>query len=275
MDELKKNIVQFVSESSEKISFGVLRKHLIANFHISTKEAKHLVSKLIQSGDLCYTNQYGNNYLELSFDQPVAVSKNVIVKPTSVTYRPYPGQTVVELYKGLSFGLGDHPSTRLAIRLMDVIFSTYHWRVDKKKLSALDIGTGSGILGILAAKFGIGSVCGIDTDPVAVFEANKNVVHNKVENTVTILAGELDVSKKSYSLGLANLRFPTLMALRNPLDKIITESGLLVLSGLKEEEVEKTKREYQKSGFFLLDQLSELGWASLSMFRGNLIGLKK
>jgi ribosomal protein L11 methyltransferase len=269
MDDIEKRVFQFISESPEKISFRVLRGYLVKNFQFSTKEAKSLVSKLVQSGSLYYTNHYGNDYLEPSFDKPVMISENIVVKPSFLTYRPHPGQTVIEIEKGISFGCGNHPSTRLAIRLIDNIFSNYSWNIDKKKLSALDIGTGSGILAIVAAKLGVGFVCGVDTDPCSVFEARKNIDQNKVDKIVKIINGELEVVGKSYSMVLANLRFPSLMGLREILDTTITERGLFVFSGLKEDEIVKIEHEYEKSGFMLANQLTELGWGACMLLRGD------
>jgi ribosomal protein L11 methyltransferase len=181
MDDIEKHVYRYISSSPIKITFGVLRRYLVKEFDLSVTDVKEIVSKLIRSGDLCYTNHYGNVNIELSYDKPVKVSKNVVLKPSSVTYHPQHGETVVTLEKGFSFGCGAHPSTRLAIRLMDDAVSNFRWKKEKSALSALDIGTGSGVLGILAAKLGIGFVCAVDTDPCAVFESKKNAFLNSVE----------------------------------------------------------------------------------------------
>jgi ribosomal protein L11 methyltransferase len=275
MEPIEKHIFQYISQSTIKISFGTLRRNLAEEFSLTRTEVKKIVSKLIQKGILCYTSHFGNVYIEPSYDKAVLISKNVVIKPSSITYRPRSGETVLKIDKGSSFGCGSHPSTRLAIRLIDDAFSNYSWKIDLQDVSALDIGTGSGVLAILAAKLGVGFVCAVDTDPCAMFESKYNVIQNSLEKKVRIIEGDLEVVEGTYSIVLANLRFPTLIALRKSLEKVISENGFIILSGIKKEEVNTTAVEYEKSGLFLMNQLTEQEWSAVSLCRGDLVHPKR
>ncbi len=168
-------VLRFVAEAPSKVTFGSIIRYFCKTNPRNPKELKHLVAGLIQSGQLCYTSHYGNSFIELSYDQPQAVSEHVVIKPPLCSLKAFPGQCVVSLGRGAAFGGGEHPTTRLAIQLIDATLHRPNWPVRRHACRALDIGTGSGVLAIVAAKMGIGFVCGIDTDPCAVFEASDNV----------------------------------------------------------------------------------------------------
>lgn len=268
--EIEGEILQYITGSSTKTSFGELKRHLTNKFQRSRAEVKAGVSTLVQSGTLSYTTHFGISFLEVSYDRPVVVSENVVLKPPAVTYLEQEGVTVLSLEKGVSFGSGDHPSTRLAIQLIDFVFTNGQRSLQIKGPAVLDIGTGSGVLGILAAELGADCVCCVDTDPCSVFEAERNVFHNGVEKKATILCGDLDVVCGTYNVVLANLRAPTLLAIRDAVEKKLSESGLLIFSGIKTEEATKICQEYEKAGFFLKKMVSEKGWSACCLLRRGL-----
>jgi ribosomal protein L11 methyltransferase len=108
------------------------------------------------------------------FFKPVLVSKRVVIKPTWEEYQHKDAEVIVEIDPGMAFGTGTHETTRLCIRLLDDVILG--------KETIFDVGTGSGILAIAAAKLGAGSVLGIDNDEKSVAVAAENVDLNSVEN---------------------------------------------------------------------------------------------
>ncbi|MGD9350142.1 MAG: 50S ribosomal protein L11 methyltransferase, partial [Desulfobacterales bacterium] len=109
-----------------------------------------------------------------AFFEPQKIGRKIVVKPTWCDYTAKPGDIVVELDPGMAFGTGTHPTTALCIRLMEDYF--------KPGNSFLDLGTGSGILMITAAKLGAGFVGGVDKDAVAVDVAAANLKHNGLDS---------------------------------------------------------------------------------------------
>jgi ribosomal protein L11 methyltransferase len=177
-------------------------------------------------------------------------------------------QCVVSIKRGASFGGGEHPSTRLAIQLIDFILHQSYYQGKKKNLNAIDIGTGSGILAIVAAKLGVGCVRGIDTDPISIFEAKENLLLNHVEDRVDILPRDLESTSGSFNLVFANLRAPTLFSLREQLERRVAHDGILVFSGLKADEIKQLCSFYKKSGFLPFQKRSEKDWCAICLRRG-------
>ena len=265
-------VLQFIAESPTKISFADLRRHFCSPHQLPPKQLKTVVARLIQSGQLSYTSHYGNSFIEISYDWPRRVSEHLVIKPPLVSLNLPSGQRAVSLQRGASFGGGEHPTTRMAIRLIDAILHTPPWTVKKQTNRGIDIGTGSGILAISAATMGLGSVCGIDTDPCALFEARENVGLNHLENRVHISNDRLDEVVGPYDVVLANLRAPTLMTLRDNVITWLSDPCVLILSGLKTGEIPLICDYYREADFFELQKLSEKGWSAICLARGAFKG---
>lgn len=262
-------VLQFIAQSPSKVSFACLQRHFRDKHQKKPAELKRLVAGLIQAEKLCYTSHYGSSFIEISYNQPRIVSEHVVIKPPLTSWNATADQWVVTLERGASFGGGEHPTTRLAIQVIDAILHVPHWRDKKQTLRALDIGTGSGVLAIVAAKMGVGLVCGIDTDPCAVFEARDNVRLNHLEDRIHILDDGLDAIAGSYDLVFANLRTPTLFGLRSVLEKKVAVDSVLIFSGCKTEETLPVCDFYKEAGFFVLQKRSEKGWSALCLARSS------
>lgn len=270
LDSLRTKIVRFISESPSKVCFDHLKRHINENHQVNVRTLKRLVGGLVQEGTLSYTYQFGRSFIDLSYDRPRIVSDHVVIKPPWCSWSASADQRVISIARGASFGGGDHPSTRLAIQLIDNVLHLPVLREMLDTLRVMDIGTGSGLLAIVAAKIGVGTVCGIDTDPCAIFEAGENIRLNHVENRVTLFEESLDAFDGPYDLVFANLRAPTLSALRAQLDTVVATDSLLVFSGLKSDELNFIAIHYKKSGYSILDERTEGGWGALCLARGSM-----
>ena len=268
---LQLQVLRFIAESPSKVTFGSIKRQFCKANPPNSKQLKQLVAGLVQTGQLCYTSHYGNSYIEVSYDQPRTVSEHVIIKPPLCSLKALPGQCVVSLGRGAAFGGGEHPTTRLAIQLIDALLHQPNWQARRHVCRAIDIGTGSGVLAIVAAKMGVGLVCGIDSDPCAVFEARENVRLNHVENRVKIFNEDMVGLTGSYDLVFANLRMPTLFGLWSALEKKIADDSILVFSGLKTEEAAAICDFYVKVGFFVYQKRAEKGWTAVCLVRGRIL----
>ncbi|HWP34841.1 MAG TPA: 50S ribosomal protein L11 methyltransferase, partial [Thermodesulfobacteriota bacterium] len=157
-----------------------------------------------------------------------AVAPGIVVAPTWDSYDARPGEIVLRLDPGLAFGTGTHPSTRLCLAALAAL---------RPVGRVLDLGTGSGILAIAAAKLGAREVLALDTDPVAVGVARANVARNDVAGAVRVEPGSLEAASGRFDCALANLAAAPLLAMAGELAERLSPGGVAVLSGLLAEEV--------------------------------------
>ena len=269
MESLEIQILQYISTSPTRVTFRCLQKHF--SFR-NAKPLKRAVANLVRSGRASYTYELGNSCLALPVDRPVVLSERVVLKPPNTAYDAAPEQAVVVLERGVSFGLGDHPTTRLAIQLIDKLLVGRVRHKGNASFSALDIGTGSGVLAIVAAKLGFDSVLAIDTDPCAVFEARCNVRRNSLENQIQVSREGDAFSEKRFDLIMANLRIPTLLKLAPQIENAAAKDCGLVFSGIQQAEAPKIRKVYESVGFTTLELCSEKNWCALSFVRGAFWG---
>jgi len=268
MESLENQILQHISTSPARVTFRCLQKRFSPR---KIQPLKKAVANLVRSGRVSYTYELGNSCFAIPVDRPVVVSQRVVLKPPETVYDAAPEQAVVVLERGGAFGLGDHPTTRLAIRLMDRLLTFQARQNASAPFAALDIGTGSGVLAIVAAKLGLDSVVAIDTGPCAVFEARFNVRRNGLENQIQVHQEADAFRDKQFNLVLANLRTPTLLALVPQIEKTTVADCGLVFSGIHLEETLKIRKTYESAGFTSLEMCSEKNWCALSFARGDFL----
>ena len=227
------------------------------------KPLKTVISDLVLSRELTYTYQFGCSFLEKSYEKPTRVSRRVILKPPDMVYEPASCDIVIDILKGASFGFGDHPTTRLAIQGIEAALSENHGILKADNSRALDIGTGSGVLAIAAVLMGIKRAVGIDIDPCARAEAQKNIKLNGLEHRINILDTRVEDIKETYSLITANLRYPTLKRLCPHMAGITQKKGAVVVSGIKSDEVEDLLDTFAQNGFQCTWKASEKEWVGM------------
>jgi len=199
----------------------------------------------------------------LEKNKPVRISKHVILKPPGFYYKPKADDVVIEIGQGVSFGNGQHPTTRLAIRGIEYALNKTNLLKAKEKTSVLDIGTGSGVLGITALMMGIKDAVGVDIDPCSIKEAGDNAKINKLEDKFVIKNMSLEDLNTEFTLITANLRYPTLMNIYHRLVKMTEPGGAVVLSGIKSDEAISVVDLYTEKYFECKWEEFEKGWAGL------------
>jgi ribosomal protein L11 methyltransferase len=193
---------------------------------------------------------------------PFAIVPGLIIAPTWEQYVAAPGETVIVMDPGMAFGTGHHATTSLSLSLVrEVVQGSGGLRV-------LDVGTGTGILGMAAALYGAAEVLGIDNDPEAVAAAEANVRLNGLAGTMQVAATPLESLTGDYSLVIANIIHDTLLAMAPVLDRLTRPAGALVLSGiLQGPQTENIIDCFEQRGFRLkkCEQLTE--WSALLMIK--------
>ncbi len=230
---------------------------------LSKKQSRTLIKQLVETGELAYTYAYGRTFLEISYNRPVRVSDRVVLKPPRYPYRPRPREVVVQIQAGTSFGAGQHPSTRLALKGIDAVFSRGHTVENAPADSVLDIGTGTGVLVIAAVCLGVTRGLGIDLDACARVEAVANVSANALDDRIAISGQPVETLQQQFSLITANLRYPSLIRLGPVLEALTAAQGVLVLSGIQEAERQDVLGAYTARGFNPTWTGKELGWTAV------------
>ena len=252
--------IEMIAGSYIKITPLILKKFLSQTLGLNRQEIKTVIKKLVASREITYTYEYGTTFLEISFNKPVRISDRITLSPPECAFMPQPGEVVVKIRSGASFGAGQHPTTRLALRGLD--FTLQNQRCLSYEISAglLDIGTGSGVLAIAGVKLGIKKALGIDIASCSRFEARANVSLNMLADAVEIDDLALESITKRYDVITANLRFPTLMRLCAKLSEITSDNGFIVLSGVKTDELDALLETYHAKGFVCIWRGNSKDW---------------
>ncbi len=172
----------------------------------------------------------------------VHVSPHLVVRPPWEPYEPMPGEHVLVLDPGMSFGTGRHATTQACMGFLDELAQANPNR------DVLDIGCGSGILSIAAAKLGFGSVTGIDNDGDAVRIAGENAAVNGAEATFRIQ--DLAVCDLKAAVVVANVLAPILIQFAGPVSRCVRRvpGNALILSGILEAQYDEVREAYAALG---------------------------
>ena len=257
---IKQKVAETVFESARHLTQQDIEKELANSYFYPKKQIKQAIKALIAEQTLAYTYKYGHSFLEKSFNRPVRISKRVVLKPLGIQYSGMPDDVVIEMQRGASFGIGDHPTTRLAVKGIEHILYTKRFLTGKNDTVALDIGTGSGILAMTAVLFGVDKAIGIDVDQIARKEAKENIIINGLDNRIEVNDRPLDNIGGPFSLVTANLRYPTLASLYFRLNHITEDRAAVVISGIKTSEMSDIKELYTQTFFKLEKSEVEKGW---------------
>lgn len=236
LPDLERAIVDRLHRSIAPVSPMEMRAWLKERFQCPSRDARNAITSLINANQMSYRERHGRVVLEPSFSRPVRMSKRIIVSPPCFQEVPNPDDVVVLMTDGAAFGIGQHPTTRLCLEAIDRTVPQLCRRFRSEETAVLDIGTGSGILGIAALRLGIAVGTGIDIDPCALSEAQQHARLNGLAGRFRVADTPLPELTGRFSLTIANLRPPTLRHMLPEIKRLCAVSGALVLSGFRPEE---------------------------------------
>lgn len=202
-----------------------------------------------------------------SFFKPLIVGKNIVIKPTWEPYEPKPGQVLIEIDPGRAFGTGKHPSTALCLEILERILSESSREKMDSVTSVLDVGTGSGILGIAAARLGARRVLGLDLDPEALKVAEENLLRNGVEGIMSVSSIPLHRLSDTYDLVIANLTAPVITQMAASLASCVSPQKWLVLSGILNEQMEEVVKSFRAHYFNKIKSWTMEEWRAILLKR--------
>ncbi|MCP4022520.1 MAG: 50S ribosomal protein L11 methyltransferase [Desulfobacteraceae bacterium] len=195
--------------------------HGLNKFNVKTKVSTHIVDEREWEEEW---KQYFN---------VTHVTPNIVIKPEWKDYTAKNGEIIIILDPGMAFGTGTHPSTCMCIKLIE--------RFMKPQASFLDVGTGSGILMVAAAKLDARSMLGIDIDEIAVQIACSNLEINQIDpSSYSVACTTLEKTKpETYDLVCANIIAQVILTILPDIKSRMKKDGVVILSGIiKEKEAD-------------------------------------
>lgn len=184
------------------------------------------------------------------------VGQRIVIVPSWIEYAPAPGEVVVLLDPGEAFGTGQHESTRGCIIALEECV--------RPGASVLDVGCGSGVLSIAAARLGAASVLAIDIDSVAVSVARSNIAANRVADRVAVRQGDLagDVLQE-FDVVVANILADIVIELLPALPRVLAPGGRFVCSGFVKEHSARVEQALCANGHRIIRRIQVEDWVTL------------
>ena len=190
--------------------------------------------------------------------KPFRIGTHLVVRPTWEAYEAAPGDLVIELDPGMAFGTGTHETTSMCMQLLEKHL--------QEGMRVMDVGTGSGILAIAAARLGAREVLAIDIDPAAVKVARENIALKHVRDRVRAVEGDLCKSEAMpCDLAVANIVADAIRMLAAPLTRHLKKGGLLICSGIIREREQDVLEAALAAGYAVADRLEKGEWVALAL----------
>jgi ribosomal protein L11 methyltransferase len=192
--------------------------------------------------------------------EPLEITDKIVIKPTWKEYNAKPGQMIIQIDPKMSFGTGHHETTRLML-----------WGLEKyirPGVKILDMGTGTGVLCIAAVFMGAESAVGIDNDEWAYNNSVENIKLNNVSDKIKIVLGDLSsIPGEKFDIITSNIDFRTNSTYVKSYANYLSESGLIVLSGILSTDEPQMTAIVEVQGLKVIDKKYENEWCCLIVTR--------
>jgi ribosomal protein L11 methyltransferase len=232
---------------TDKINFLKERVYELKSFGINIGDVKVEISEIDEKN---WEDSWKKYY------KPLKVGKRIVVRPIWEEYHPKEGEIVIDLDPGMAFGTGTHETTKMCLEFLEDIV--------KPGVVVFDVGCGSGILSIAAAKLGASRVYGADVDEMAVKIAKENVKLNELENVEIFQSDLLKNFRGKADIIVANIIADAIIKLIPDVSFHLEKEGLFLASGIikdRFEEVKKIATEF----FEIIEVKEEKEWLSILM----------
>ena len=197
-----------------------------------------------------YEEDWANTWKQ--YYKPSKVGEKIVVKPIWEEYEQKEGELVVNLDPGMAFGTGTHETTRMCIQALE--------KYVKEESTVFDVGCGSGILAIAAAKLGAKLAVGVDLDSVAVESSIENVGYNNLNN-IEILHGNLvEVIDGKSDIVVANILAEIICILTDDVKRVMKDGGVFITSGIIHDRVDMVCEKLEATGFEVIEKNRDGEW---------------
>lgn len=188
--------------------------------------------------------------------KPIRIGEKIIIKPSWESFELEENDIMIELDPGMAFGTGTHETTAMCTEALE--------KYVKSRDMVYDIGCGSGILSIVAAKLGASKVIGVDLDELCIKVSNENIKLNAVDGIVEIRQGNLlDVVEEKANIIVSNIIAEIISGMTKDLRNYLKEDGIFITSGIIIEKIDLVKNSLLENGFSIIDVVERKGWACI------------
>ncbi|WP_419659719.1 PrmA1: ribosomal protein L11 methyltransferase [Desulfosarcina variabilis str. Montpellier] len=192
---------------------------------------------------------------------PEEITDTIVVKPTWRDYPDDENKIIIEIDPGMAFGTGTHPTTALCIHMIEA-----HLQAGD---TFLDVGTGSGILMIAAAKLGAHDLCGIDSDSMAVTVAEKNLKVNHIDHFRLFTGNLVDAVHGTFDVVVANILAEVILELLSAVTTVLKQKGVFICSGIITAKKEAVMAGLKERGMIVIEVLKKEGWVAIAARRST------
>ena len=236
----ERNVLELIETVKARIA-------LLPSFGLDIGEGSVSLSNVNESD---WANEWKKYY------KPTKIGQKIVVKPTWEDYEAKEGDLIIELDPGMAFGTGTHETTSMCIRELEKY-------VDETK-RVFDIGCGSGILAIAAAKLGAKEVVAGDLDEVAVKVSKENCELNNVSDRVIVKHGSLfEVVEGKADVIVANIIADIIKILANDVSKFLSEDGVFISSGIIHAKIDEVVESLENNGFEIVEIVKLGEWSAI------------
>jgi len=185
----------------------------------------------------------------------IEISKRIVIKPSFRDYESKENQIVITIDPKMSFGTGEHETTKLVLHLLEEYL--------QKGTSVLDVGSGTAILSIVASKLGAKNILAIDNDEWCFTNGMENIERNNIKN-INIQHNTIDkVTESNFDIVVANINKNILLDIKNDLAKKCKKDGFVILSGILENDEVEIKRQFTQIGLTALNKKQINEWIGI------------
>ncbi|MBR7553335.1 50S ribosomal protein L11 methyltransferase [Allobacillus sp. GCM10007491] len=238
---------------AEKVSFIKQSISELPNFNIPIGRNEVTISEVHEED---WSTAWKKYY------KPVKVSDHITIKPTWEDYQPSSNELIIELDPGMAFGTGTHPTTVLSLQALE--------RFLKPNNLVLDVGSGSGILSIAAAKLGASHVYAFDLDEVAVTSTQNNSTLNQTDELITVQKNDL-LKNVQYEpdVIVSNILAEIIIQLTEDAFHLLKPNGLLITSGIIQKKKQEVLNDLTEKGFQVIETKELDDWVSIVAQKPN------
>ena len=250
--------IDLIDEDLLKADRDKAKIHIYIDPEDNIDEAVSFLKERLNAADIDYTidlsnvreDDWLNNWRK--YFKPMPVGERLLINPSWYTDTDPEGRAVLNIDPGLAFGTGKHETTRLCMEALERYVNTGS--------KVLDVGCGSGILGIAAVLLGADSAFGVDIDETAVRTANENARINGVGDSFTAIAGDLvDKVTEKYDIVVANIVADAIIALSASVPRFMTDDAVYIVSGIIDARADDVKNAV-KDSFDIVEENTLGGW---------------
>lgn len=231
--------------------------------NISSADVDNLLNDLVRENliesftieEKTFEDQNWNEEWEKTLNV-IHVTDKIVIKPTFKEYDKKENQIVIEIVPKMSFGTGEHQTTKLVLLALE--------KYVENGIKTIDVGSGTGVLAIASILLGGKSAVAIDNDEWCLINGKENIELNNVSDAIDVRNCEIkDVEEKDFDLVLANINKNVLLEIKDELINKIKPGGRLVLSGILSSDEEDIKKSYTLPGLKIVEKIQLDEWIAL------------